>query len=43
MTIDVYVIFVGVISIAGAILTYYIAKDEPIFDKLKHNRTDTGS
>jgi hypothetical protein len=42
MTIDIYIIFVGVISIAGALLTFYIAKDE-IFDKLKHTKTDTGN
>jgi hypothetical protein len=38
MTIDVYVIFCAVISIGGAILILYIAKDEPIFHKLKHIR-----
>jgi hypothetical protein len=43
MTIDVYVIFVGVISIAGAVLAFYIAKDESIFDKLKHTRSGTGN
>jgi hypothetical protein len=42
MNIDVYVVFVGVISIGGAILTLYIAKDElSIFGKLKHIKTDT--
>jgi hypothetical protein len=39
MTIDVYVIFVGIMSVGGAILTLYIAKDEPIFDKLRHTKT----
>jgi hypothetical protein len=43
MTIDVYVIFVEVISIAGAVLAFYIARDESIFDKLKHTKTDTGN
>jgi hypothetical protein len=38
MTIDVYVIFVGVISIAGAVLAFYIARDESIFEKLKHTK-----
>jgi hypothetical protein len=36
MTIDTYIIFCWAMSIGGAILTLYIAKDEPIFDKLKH-------